>query len=110
MKYGHLPVSIHLRRRQQVTPLHAGGRQSSILPWFAQHATVTAILADGSGNTSPQAFIHCEPYNCGYNFPTVSNSAITAVRTVFDIKPVSPSATISIAAGPTTASTPGCPN
>lgn len=31
--------------------------------------TVQAQLTDGQGNTSPQAFLHFELYNCGHNNP-----------------------------------------
>ena len=34
-----------------------------------------------------QAFLHFELYNCGANFPTVSNSSLIPVKTVYDIKP-----------------------
>ena len=34
-----------------------------------------------------QAFLHFELYNCGPNFPTVSNSSLIPVKTVYDIKP-----------------------
>jgi hypothetical protein len=43
---------------------------------------------------SPQAFLHFELYNCGYNFPTVSNKPLTPVRTSFDTKSSSPDGTI----------------
>ena len=33
-------------------------------------------------------------YNCGYNFPTVSNSPLTPIKTSFDIKPSSQNGTI----------------
>jgi hypothetical protein len=56
---------------------------------FAQYASIQAQLTDGSGNTSAQGFLHFELYNCGYNFPTVNGSAITPVRTSFDVKSTS---------------------
>jgi hypothetical protein len=36
----------------------------------------------------------CLLYNCGYNFPTVSNSPLTPIKTSFDIKPSSQNGTI----------------
>jgi hypothetical protein len=79
------------------------------LPAFSQ-VTVNATLTDGSGNTSPQGYLHFELYNCGYNYPVVRNSVMTPTRNAFDIKPGQPSGQISIVAGSTTASTLGYPN
>jgi hypothetical protein len=47
--------------------------------------------------------------NCGANIPLTGGTSLIA-QDSFDIKPTQPSGTISIAAVPTTASTPGCPN
>jgi len=49
---------------------------------FAQYATVSANLGDITGNNSLQSFLHFELYNCGYNFPVVSNSSLIPVRTL----------------------------
>ena len=53
----------------------------------AQYATISANLSDFSGNASPLSFIRFQLWNCGYNYPTVTNSALIPVRTTFDIKP-----------------------
>jgi hypothetical protein len=38
--------------------------------------------------------LELELYNCGYNFPTVSNNPLTPIKTSFDVKPSSQNGTI----------------
>ena len=52
---------------------------------FAQYATVSAKLTDGTGTVLKTAFVHLELNNCGRNLPTVPG-AVT-VKTAFDLKP-----------------------
>jgi hypothetical protein len=55
---------------------------------------INATLSDLGGSTSAQAFVHFELFNCGYNYPVVSNASFVPVRTTFDLKPNTVTGTI----------------
>jgi hypothetical protein len=69
----------------------------------------TAALNDGTGTVYRTAFLRFQLQNCGANIPLTGGTSLIAQDSL-DIKPIQPSGAISIAAGPTIASTPGYPN
>jgi len=54
---------------------------------FSSANTFTAQLSDGRSNSSRNAYLHWELFNCGQNHPQVSGGPLTIVPQSFDTKP-----------------------